>query len=285
MSDLPDELSLQNERAVARRYIGRVQWEMILVGLGQFAVWVSTCALVLTGSLPLWVGFIVATICACFAYLPSHEAQHGNISGLRDNLLWLDTLVGNVSLIPLSFPYVLARSTHMKHHAHTNDARRDFDHHYVGEHWWHPVLAVHREPERELVEYHMANDQVFQRDFVTGVILRRLFSAAMVACALVWPLPTLFLWWLPQKIGLSYLAIFFSHTPHKPGAEQSRYRLARFWKTYIVPRYFVQSMTHHALHHLYPRIPHWSQPEALVALKPFIEAREMEGAELLEDFR
>jgi beta-carotene hydroxylase len=284
MSEIAAEYSLQNERAVARRFIGRIQWEMILVGLGQFAIWVATCAMVFAGVVPLWLGFVISTICACLAYLPSHEGQHGNISGLRDGLLWLDSLVGHVSLFILSFPLRFARCTHMKHHAHTNDPEKDFDHSYVRDHWWQAALSVHRDPPREMLEYHMANDQVFAADFVRGLIARRIYSVLMVACALLCPLQTLFLWWLPQKIGLSYLVVFFSHTPHKPGNDTSRYGLARFWRTFGLPRYAVQSMTHHAVHHLYPRIPHWSQPKALAELKPFIEARHMRGADTLAEF-
>ena len=40
MAQTPD-LSLAAERRIARRYIGRVQWEMVVVGLGQFLVWLS----------------------------------------------------------------------------------------------------------------------------------------------------------------------------------------------------------------------------------------------------
>lgn len=283
MSELPAELSLRAERTVARNYIGRFQWEMVLVGLGQFALWVTTCSLVFAGVLPLWLGFLISTGCACFAYLPSHEGQHGNISGLNENLKWLEQLVGHVSGIILCLPFGFARATHMKHHAHTNDPTKDTDHHYVADHWWQAALAAHREPPREMVMAHLETDQVFAKDFAHGLVALRLYSVVVVVCAMIWPLYTLFLWWLPRKIGFSYLVVFFAHTPHKPGVDQSRYGLGRFWRTRIVPRFLVQSMTHHALHHLYPRIPHWSQPEALVALKPFIEAHKMRGAELLAD--
>ncbi len=274
-------MSVRAERAVARKYIGRIQWEMILIALGQFSVWLTVFVLGIRGVLPLWAGFPIAVVCCCLAYLPSHEAQHGNIAGAREELRWLNTLVGNLSLANLCFPYVYARATHMKHHAYTNDPERDPDHHYVADRWWKAALEVHREPSLALVQRHLNEDPVFRKDVTQGVIIRKGFSILMVACAIAWPLPTLLLWWLPSKIGLSYLTVFFSYMPHRPGTERSRYRLARFWQTKFVPRYVVQSMTHHAVHHMYPRIPHWSQPEALQELEPFIVAHGMEGAELL----
>jgi len=279
------DLSLTEERRTARQFIGRVQWEMIVIGLGQFAVWLAVFVAGTQGWIPLWAGFLIATLCCCFAYLPSHEAQHGNIAGDHENLRWLNDLVGHISIANLCFPYRYAQVTHMRHHAFANDPTKDPDHHYVGEHWRHAALAVHRDPPQEILAAHMALDPVFTRDLERAIPLKKLFSLTMLICAVLWPLPTLFLWWLPSKIGLSYTTVFFSWMPHRPADQSERYQLARFWKIPFLPRYAVQSMTHHAVHHLYPRIPHWSQPEAVQALRPFIESHQMRGAEILETYR
>ena len=66
-------------------------------------------------------GFFIASICACFAYLPSHEAQHGNFSRGNVKMRWLDSLVGHITLVTLLTPYEILRVTHMKHHAYTNN--------------------------------------------------------------------------------------------------------------------------------------------------------------------
>lgn len=283
-AEVAPEFSLARERAIARRHIGRVQWEMVLWGLGQFTVWLTTLILGIRGEIPLWLGFPIAVVCCCVAYLPSHEAQHGNISGRHEKLRWLNELVGHISLLNLGFPYRYARATHMQHHAFTNDPTRDSDHHYVGEHWWQAALAAHRDPPLELLERQSEKNPVFSDDLIASALTRKLMSFVQLAAAIVWPLPVFFLWWLPQKIGLSYLVVFLSWMPHRPGEETGRYRNANFWLPRFGPRYLVQSMTHHALHHLYPRIPHWSQPAALRELRPFIEARGMAGAEVLEDY-
>ena len=95
---IPAEFSFEKEKAIAKSFSQRFQWEMILIGLGQAAIWLSLWPLVLKGYISLWVGFFIATICACFAYLPSHEAQHGNYSRGNPKLRWLDALVGHISL-------------------------------------------------------------------------------------------------------------------------------------------------------------------------------------------
>jgi beta-carotene hydroxylase len=60
---LAGELSISHERAIARRYIGRIQWEMILWGLGQLALWLTVLVLGIRGDIPLWLGFPIATFC------------------------------------------------------------------------------------------------------------------------------------------------------------------------------------------------------------------------------
>ena len=76
-----EDLSIEEERKVARTFMGRVEWEMIAIGLGQFAVWVVTWMLVLGNIIPLWAGFLISTLTTAFSYLPSHAGQHGHLSG------------------------------------------------------------------------------------------------------------------------------------------------------------------------------------------------------------
>ena len=107
-SDIAAEFSFEKEKAIAKSFSQRFQWEMILIGLGQAAIWLSLWPLVLNGFLDLSLGFLIASLCACFAYLPSHEAQHGNYSRGNPKLRWLDRFVGHISLITLKFPYHLS---------------------------------------------------------------------------------------------------------------------------------------------------------------------------------
>ena len=43
------DLSPKAERAVARQYMGRIQWEMILIGVGQSSIWITTLVLQFLG--------------------------------------------------------------------------------------------------------------------------------------------------------------------------------------------------------------------------------------------
>ena len=112
------DLSIEAERKLARTFMGRIEWEMILIGVLQFTTWIATWVLVIQGIIPLLVGFLIALFTACNAYLPSHAGQHGHLSGGRKNLQWLDYLVGQISVIPLAqsqpvlFPRALSATNH-----------------------------------------------------------------------------------------------------------------------------------------------------------------------------
>jgi beta-carotene hydroxylase len=121
---IPDEFSFEKEKAIAKSLSQRFQWEMVAIGMGQATIFLSLWPLTLMGYIPLWAGFLIATLCACMAYLPSHEAQHGNYSRGNPKRRWIDSLVGNFTLITLIYPYEILRVTHMKHHAYTNHPKK-----------------------------------------------------------------------------------------------------------------------------------------------------------------
>ena len=74
---------------------------------------------------------------------------------------------------------------------------------------------------------------------------------------ILFPLETLFLWFLPRKIGTFYTALYFSWYPHY-GLGIGRYKDSMFWVNYL-PRYFTHSMQLHFVHRLHPNIGHWSE--------------------------
>ena len=63
--DIDQEFSFEKEKATAKSFSQRFQWEMMLIGLGQAAIWLSLWPLVLLDYIPLWTGFFIASICAC----------------------------------------------------------------------------------------------------------------------------------------------------------------------------------------------------------------------------
>ena len=281
------DLSIDSERKVARTFTGRIEWEMIAIGLGQFSAWIITWVLVVQGVIPLFVGFLIALFTACNAYLPSHAGQHSHLSGGRRNLLWLDSLVGQISVIPLAQSHAVLKATHMKHHAHTNDPENDPDYfHGNAKSWIEAAINVNIAynadgPALKTIEKHSEEDPKFREAIESGALWGLLFFFAQIILAIIYPLETLLLWWIPKRVASSYLGIVFSYFPHS-GLGKGRYTNTRFW-TNKMPRFLNHSMQIHTMHHMYPRICHYDEAKAIEALKPFMIERGMPGAEYIPE--
>ena len=281
------DLSIEAERKVARNFMGRIEWEMILIGLGQFTAWIATWVLVIKGIIPLFGGFLIAMFTACNAYLPSHAGQHGHLSGGRSNLKWLDYLIGQISVIPLAQSHELLKATHLKHHAHTNDPENDPDFfHGHASSWLEAAINVNVSydedgPALKAIQKHSEEDPKFRESLEKGGAWTMLFFFAQIILAILFPLETLLLWWIPKRIATSYLGIVFSYLPHS-GLEKGRYKDTRFW-TNKIPRFLNHSMQIHTMHHMYPRICHYDEAKAIQALKPYMIERNMPGAEYIPD--
>ena len=277
------DLSIEAERKLARTFMGRIEWEMILIGVLQFTTWIATWVLVIQGIIPLLVGFLIALFTACNAYLPSHAGQHGHLSGGRKNLQWLDYLDGQMSVIPMAQSHEILKATHLKHHAHTNDPDMDPDFfHGNAKNWWEAAVNVNiayndEGPALRAIENHQENDPKFKEALEKGGSWAFLFYFAQIILAVLYPIETLLLWWIPKRVATSYLGIVFSYFPHS-GLEKGRYKDTRFW-TNRMPRFLNHSMQIHTMHHMYPRICHYDEAKAIEALKPFMIERGMPGAE------
>ena len=282
--EIAAEFSFEKEKAIAKSFSQRFQWEMILIGLGQTVIWLSLWPLVLNGIIDLWVGFLIASLCACFAYLPSHEAQHGNYSRGNPKLRWLDEFVGHITLITLIYPYHLLRVTHMKHHAYTNDPEKDPD--YLNAHTSSVLKVIKNVLDGSTVDFGkylevFSADKAFVNSFEKAIPIALLYRFILLVLVIMFPLETLLLWWLPAKIGTVYTTVFFSYFPHL-GTSTGRYQNTRFW-THWMPRYLNHSMQLHFIHHLHPGIGHYDEPKAIEALKPFLVARHVPGADQIPD--
>ena len=278
------EFSFEKEKAIAKSFSQRFQWEMMLIGLGQAAIWLSLWPLVLNGFLDLWAGFLIASLCACFAYLPSHEAQHGNYSRGNPKLRWLDSLVGHITLVTLKFPYHILRITHMKHHAYTNDQKKDPD--YINAHNTSVLKVIKNVLDGSTLQFDkyldvFASDKAFVNSFHQAIPIALFYKLAPLVLVIIFPFETLLLWWLPAKVGSVYTTVFFSYYPHL-GTSTGRYMNTRFWSHWM-PRYLNHSMQLHFIHHLHPNIGHFDEPKAIEALKPFLIARNVPGADQIPE--
>ena len=278
-----DIYSFANEKDIARSFSKRFQWEMVLIGLGQATVFLSLWPLVILNIIPLWIAAPISCLCALFAYLPSHEAQHGNYSRGKADKRWIDSLVSHITLIPLMFPHHIMRATHMKHHAYTNDPHKDVDYDTASSNSLLEVFLRSNESTAKYDKYLevFKDDKNFVKSFEKGALVGLAYRATLMTLVIFFPLEALFLWWLPSKVGVMYLSTFFSWYPHYQ-METGRYKDTRFWH-HLLPRYINHSMQLHFVHHLHPGIGHFDEPKAIEALKPFLIENGVPGADQIPD--
>ncbi len=272
----------RQEFAIAKKYTGGTPWRIVFWGLGNVAVWLSLWPLVMTGTLPLWAGFILATLCVTICYLPSHEAQHNNIARPNTSLRWLNELVGYVSTIPMVLPYRTARLTHLEHHAHTNNPELDPDYSVTADGWW-PAISksirtrINRSGAGQNAAYAAALDRIGGEAAARARIEALAMNLAYwgILTALAWSgfaLEALLLWWLPRHVGVTYIQLLLSWAPHHPGEETGRYKDTRAFK-YRFGNILAMGMEYHIIHHLHPSIPLHKNMPAYREMKPILEER------------
>ncbi|NCX42143.1 MAG: stearoyl-CoA 9-desaturase, partial [Proteobacteria bacterium] len=182
LEKISEEFSFDKEKEIARSFSKRFQWEMILIGVGQATVWLSLWPLVINGHISLLLGSAIATICACFAYLPSHEAQHGNYSRGNPKRRWIDSFVSHYTLITLMFPHDLMRATHMKHHAYTNNPEKDPDHDTASaKSLWGVIVATQEGISKyQAIAEIYENDKAFMKSFNKGLNIGMLYRVILL---------------------------------------------------------------------------------------------------------
>lgn len=266
------------EREVAARHLNKFPYFAVAWAFSNLAVWLALWPLVFLDIIPLWLGFIIATINITLSYLPSHEAQHDIIAKPGTKLRWLNQMVGHLSTIPLVLPYQVAKITHMDHHKHANDPQLDPDY---STHADGPLQALwttirNRQPRAD-GGFNAYGDVLARKGrtdaVLVGVIYQLVFYGILIALAWSgYAIEAALLWWLPRHIALTYIQYFLSWAPHNPNLTTGRYRDTRSFRS-ILGNIGSLGMQYHVIHHLHPRIPLYRTPRAYWEMKPILEAR------------
>lgn len=269
---------LRAEREIAARHLNRFPILAVIWAFTNLAVWLALWPLVFSGVVPLWLGFIIATLNLALSYLPSHEAQHDIIGKPGSKWRWLNQLVGHTSTIPLVLPYRVAKLTHMEHHKHANDPMLDPDHSSSAsgslQAIWKSIANRQPRAKGGLNAYGGALARIGRPDVVLdGVLYNLVFYGVLFGLA--WSghaFEAALLWWLPRHIALTYIQYYLSWAPHHPAKETGRYKDTRGFRA-ILGNIGSMGMQYHVVHHLYPRIPLYRTPRAYWEMKPILEAR------------
>ncbi|MFM7616779.1 MAG: fatty acid desaturase family protein [Actinomycetes bacterium] len=263
-----------DERAAAARFTGGLQVRIVVEFLVSAAAWIAVLVLGLTGVIPLWLGLILNSIVAATFYMPMHEAAHGNVSGRPKGQRRLDDTIGVLCSIPVGLSYTVHRSSHLRHHAFTNDPDRDPDRFTAGPlalvpaKWLMQVMILTLlpvfafvPPARRLIpaslKRSLAADAGNRRNGLLQLRFWLLTTVVLVVAFFAgfgWP--ALLLWYLPARIQALWLILVFAWFPHHPARGVGRYvdtRVAVFPGSGLL----IRGHDHHAMHHMFPRVPHY----------------------------
>jgi beta-carotene hydroxylase len=267
-------LVLREERAQAAPYWGKVEPRIIVTFLLFSAAWIGVIVLGVNGTIPLWLGLILNTVIASTFYMPMHEAAHGNIWGRTTSGKWIEDLIGMLCAIPLGFSYKAHRPSHMRHHAHTNDPLKDPDFHTAGpmhtvlKSWYGqvmlatflPVFAFVPAARKLLPTTMLVMMRAETGSKKTGLIQLRfwLLTNAFLVIAILtgYGWQALMLWYLPSRLQALWLLTIFAWFPHHPATKIGRYGDTRV-AVFPGSRWLIRGHDHHAVHHLFPRVPHY----------------------------
>ena len=264
-------------------------WPYVLAAWGGFALWVSLFPLTMLDVVPLPIAFVISCVLATGGYVTSHEAMHSNIAQPGSRNRWINEWVGQVSTIPIVFPFSMARLMHLEHHYHCNDPDKDPD--YTDEApnalmAWYKTW-YNRQPgvdgsihayKRILKE--MGTPEA-ARSLRETMILQLVFMAVLFTMAWTgYAIEAALVWWLPRHIGLSYVRFYLSWAPHHPRAGKTgRYENTNVFKSRL-GHVMSMCMETHIVHHLYPNIPNHRTRAAYFALRPVLDARGVDVSKL-----
>ena len=111
------------EREVSQRLSQGFAWPTVLLLVALIAIEGAVIAAWAGGAMPLLLGMFINSLACYGLYTVVHDAVHRSVSNRDPKYARWDTICGNVAaqLILLSFSG--HRSSHLRHHAHTNTDR------------------------------------------------------------------------------------------------------------------------------------------------------------------
>jgi fatty acid desaturase len=275
---------MKPERDVWRGFVGDVAWPTLLLGSGIVAGELGLWGAALTGHLPLWVGFFVATALGYSAFTVMHEAVHGNIHGDKAAMRPISEALGWLAGITLFAPLPLFRVLHLRHHSFTNHGEKDPDHWVKGGNALSIALRCASIFPHYFFDFFVgasSNSDAARAARITSLI--GFFSMVALAVALSvlgFGVEVLTLWVLPALTASALLAFAFDWLPHAPHTERRRYLDTRVMEgSGLALLLFFQN--YHLIHHLYPRVPFYRYRALFQKVRPELER---EGSRIEQAF-
>lgn len=267
--------------ASARKYMGKLAWPTVILGLVMGASYLALVAMVITNFLSLWIAVPLVAAVTYLSYTVLHESVHGSIAGNNESLRWLNKALGYLAAWITMIPLTAHRHEHIAHHRHANDEVHDPDFHIgrMGDSLLAPVRAGLKAWVRQLDYYARnrwsrapVNERVQLGLEVAAALAPRL--AVVAAGYWVEGIALFCVAWLIGAIVLLYLFAYIVHRPHE---EVGRYIDT---STVLLPpslnallSWLWMYQNYHSIHHLFPRVPFYKYAELYRDIEEVMEAK------------
>ncbi len=274
-------ISHAEEKRIALSLSPAVAWPTLLLAAALPATLLTVIAMGFTRALPLWACTPMLAAVSYAHYSLVHESIHGNVVARPQSLGWINTVVGWIGALGMGAGWPALQRTHLLHHSHTN-TERDPD--IVVKGTFGQLLV------KWLVMVPMSLLPIFAIRFINPERYRRLgaiLSPAEIAqvsavTLFTWALliaaiatgrvaDWLMLWFLPTRLGVLILNVFFQWLPHHPFDRTERYLNTRIslWPGGTV---LLLQQNLHLMHHLWPSVPFHNYARLFRALRPVLVA-------------
>jgi fatty acid desaturase len=280
-------LSPAQERATAAELSPDIAWPTLALAIAAPLSMGALIAAGVTGTAPLWACAIALAPISYAHYTIVHECVHGNIVPGAPRVRWLHEVFGWIGALGMSYPYPLLRRSHLLHHAHTNtvddpdiSVRGSFAALIMK---WVALSVIsvlpawlgrRLRPELRAYASPLTKGELLRVDIVTTIL-----AFVPIACALSgWMAHWTLLWFVPTRLAMLMLQVFFQWLPHHPFDDTARYLNTR--NSYWPGASLILLQQHlHLLHHLWPSVPFYNYPRLHEALYPtlLINGARLEG--------
>lgn len=276
-------LSPADEMRIARELSPGLAWPTLILALALPAAHWTIVGVGLAGATPLWACALILAFTSYAHYTLVHESIHGNLVPGHPNLRWLNSVVGWIGALGLSYNWPMMMRTHKLHHVHTNtdddpdiQAKGSFGQLFPT--WFKKQVVLSLVPivlfrylapdQYGRAAVRMIGTEALQASAVAALILALLGLSIAYGLVSEW----LCLLFIPTRLAALLLLIFFQWLPHHPHERSERYLNTRIslWPCGTV---LTLQQNLHLMHHLWPRVPFYNYARLYHRLRPTLIAR------------
>jgi beta-carotene hydroxylase len=283
INDGETALTPAEEKRIAKELSPALAWPTLFLAVMLPATLWTTVGLELAHAVPLWICIPVLTVLSYAHYTLVHESIHGNLAPGYPGLRQLNTVVGWIGALGLSYNWPMMMRAHTLHHAHTN-TEEDPDIWVKGSFGqllakWLLINVFMTLIPLVLLKYiapgqyrraasHLRGSEVMQASAVTFAVL--LLLGLSIYYGRIWD--WVFLLFIPTRLAALILGIFFSWLPHYPFDQTERYLNTRI-SLWPAGTFLTLQQNLHLMHHLWPSVPFYNYARLYRRLRPVLTAK------------